>query len=444
MRLPRVLAPLAHPGFRLLFTGQLASNVGDAFYAIALPWYVLSSHGGAVLLATVLAAYGVPRTVFVAFGGHVADRFGAWSVMMVADVVRTIAVALLAAVAISGPASASLLVPLAAVIGAGEGLFLPGSVSIIPRLLPDDELQSGNGLSSSGTQLATFLGPAIGGAVVALTSSGVAFAIDAGTFFLSAGTLAGIWRLKRAEQRPVPVEGGPAQTIEGEDSEAGRSEPVKVSLMRLIRSERILKIVLVTTLAANIGSGGLGEVALPALARGPFRAGAGGYGGLIAALGLGALIGTIVAGQKAGLSRPAVVASVIFLVEGCFMALVPYLGGAVPGGVALFVFGGLNGFGNVVIITALQRWGPPAALGRLMGLVMLMGFGLFPVSVLLGGWVVHTVGPALFFPLAAAPIIGAVLYAISNPEWRAFGTAPHQGGGGAAPDTRTSPEGQLV
>src|SRR6202008_423115 len=65
----RNLAPLHHRGFRLLVSGQLASNVGDAFYAVALPWYVLAEHGGALLLGTVLAAYGVPRTPLLGAGG---------------------------------------------------------------------------------------------------------------------------------------------------------------------------------------------------------------------------------------------------------------------------------------------------------------------------------------------------------------------------------------
>ena len=59
-----------------------------------------------------------------------------------------------------------MLVPIAVVIGAGEGLFLPGSFSIIPSLLSGDDLQAGNALASGGTQLATLAGPAIGGALV--------------------------------------------------------------------------------------------------------------------------------------------------------------------------------------------------------------------------------------------------------------------------------------
>jgi hypothetical protein len=46
----RGLTPLRDRGFRLLIAGQLASNIGDAFYAVALPWYVLATHGGALQL----------------------------------------------------------------------------------------------------------------------------------------------------------------------------------------------------------------------------------------------------------------------------------------------------------------------------------------------------------------------------------------------------------
>ena len=132
----RGLAPLRHRGFRLLVSGQLASNVGDAFYAVALPWYVLAEHGGPLLLGTVLAAYGIPRTVLLAVGGHASDRWGPWTVMMTSDGVRAFAAAALAVAAASGPARAAVLVPIAAVLGAGEGLFLPGSFAIVPALLP--------------------------------------------------------------------------------------------------------------------------------------------------------------------------------------------------------------------------------------------------------------------------------------------------------------------
>ena len=406
----RGLAPLRHRGFRLLVSGQLASNVGDAFYAVALPWYVLANHGGPLLLGTVLAAYGIPRTALLAVGGHASDRWGPWTVMMTSDAVRAFAAAALAVAAASGPARAVVLVPIAAVLGAGEGLFLPGSFSIVPALLPDAELQSGNALASGATQLATLAGPAFGGALVALLGPAPAFAIDAVTFVISAATLAGV---RSAAGKPA-VAAEPARDGAGRD---GRAPTV----WQVLRSERVLQIVLLVTIAANLGGAGASEVALPALVRGPLQAGAGSYGSLIAAFGAGALLGTLTAGQLRRARRPAVVGSIAFLAEALFLAIVPVAGGLVTIGAAIAACGLCNGFGNVVMITVFQRWAPSDLLGRLTGLLMLASFGVFPISVAVGAVVVHNFGPALLFPLAAAVLLAAILAGLSQRCWRNLG-----------------------
>ncbi len=422
MQLPRAMAPLRHAGFRLLVAGQLSSNIGDLFYAVALPWYVLATHGGALLLGTVLAAYGIPRTVLVTVGGHFADRFRPWTVMMLTDTVRALALGALTVIAASGPAHAGLLIPVAIVIGGAEGLFLPSSFAIVPSLLPGEELQAGNAITSSGTQLATLLGPALGGAVIALVGPTAGFGVDAASFVVSAVTLAGI----RAHQRVpavdvVPVRHGGSDLAPSPESAA----PTRLAtLVETMRSARGFQVALIVTVAANLGSGGLSEVALPALARGPFAAGAGGYGILLAAFGGGALIGTLIAAQMPQSKRPAVTGSVAFLVDAAFTAFVPYLGGVAPAAALLAILGLCNGFGNVIMITAFQRWAPAHLIGRLSGLLTLASFGIFPVSVLLGGFIVHADGPAVFFPLAAAVLALAVAAGLSQRSWRDFGALP--------------------
>jgi MFS family permease len=193
----------------------------------------------------------------------------------------------------------------------------------------------------------------------------------------------------------------------------------------LLRSERVLQISLLVTIAANLGSGGADEVALPALAHGPLRAGAGGYGAHIAAFGAGALIGTIVAGQARRARRPAIAACIAFLAGALFLAVVPYAGGLAIIGATIAVYGVFNGFGNVVMITVFQRWAPAELLGRLTGLLLMASFGVFPISVALGALVVHRFGPVPFFPLAAAVLAAAILAGLSQRCWRNLGaTAP--------------------
>ena len=426
---PRALAPLRQRGFRLLTIGQVTSNVGDACYAVALPWYVLAAHGGVLLLGTVLAAYGVPRTVLIAVGGHASDRWRPQTVMMATDAVRALALAALAVTAATGPARAVVLVPIAVVIGAGEGLFLPGSFSIIPSLLSGDDLQAGNALASSGTQLATLAGPVVGGALVILAGPALAFGLDALSFVVSAVTLATLAGLAVGGVRPT-ADPAPAP---------GSTTAPAPTLLGLLRSERVLQIILLVNLAANFGLGGESEVALPALVHGPLHAGASGYGAVLAAFGGGALLGTIAAGQLGRLRRPVIVGSVAFLGEAACLAVTPYVGPTVAVAAAMAGLGVLNGFGNVLTITAFQRWAPPSALGRLAGLLTLTSFGVFPISVALAALVVRHWGTTPFFLLAAVTLAVAILAGLSQRAWRDFGAA-HP----ATPEPAINLEGQPV
>jgi type IV secretory pathway TrbL component len=63
-------------------------------------------------------------------------------------------------------------------------------------------------------------------------------------------------------------------------------------------------------------------------------------------------------------------------------------------------------------------------IGRLMGLLLLASFGIYPVSMLLGGVVIHSFGAATMFPLAAALLAAAVLAGLTQASWRAFGASP--------------------
>ena len=149
---------------------------------------MLSHHGGAILLGTVLAAYGIPRTCLIMVGGHLSDRLSPWTVMMAADIGRLALAGSLAVLAATQHPEFLTLAPIAFGLGAGEGLFLPGSYAIMPTLVTDDDLQSGNALLSASTQLAVFAGPALGGALVAALSSAAGFGLDALSFAVSALT----------------------------------------------------------------------------------------------------------------------------------------------------------------------------------------------------------------------------------------------------------------
>jgi MFS family permease len=406
--------PLGVRSFRLLCGGQFASTIGDFCYAVALPWLVLSAHGGAILLGLVLACYGVPRTVLIPVGGVLADKVGPRTLMLAADAARCVLVAGLAVLAARHTASLAALGPIAALIGAGEGLFIPASFAIMPSLLDGERLAAGNALSTAAMQAGSLLGPALGGALVAVTrASTAAFAVDAASFGVSALTLLLIPR-RPASGSVAAVAPDAAAAVPG----AGVPAP-QGGVLALLRRSREVQVILVVVIAANLASGGMSDVALPALAHASY--GAAGYGALLACFAVGGIAGTLGAARTGHLRAPVRFASAVFLVEAAAISLVPYLGGEAGAAAALGVAGACNGLGNVTVLTVLQKWVPPGLLGRVMGTVMLCSFGSFPLSVAVSGVLVHHLGPTPFFPVAGALIAMAILGGLTQREFRAFG-----------------------
>ena len=327
--------------------------------------------------------------------------------MMAADAVRAVALAAFAVAASGGAARVEVLLPIAVVLGAAEGVFLPGSFAIIPRLLPAEELQAGNALVAGSTQLAVFAGPAFAGVLVAAVGPASAFALDAATFALSAATLAGVPG-RRLPAAPPAEAAADAPTVRG-----------------LLRSSRVLQIMLLITVPANLGVGGEGEVALPALAHGALHASAAGYGALVAAFGGGALAGRARRRASSALRRARRSSA---RSPSCSRrrSWRRFRSQAEPSEPACCCSGSarLNGFGNVVMITAFQRWAPPQLMGRLAGLLTLSSMGVFPISALLAGAAVGALGPAPFFVFAGLTTALPILLGLTQQCWRDYGTAP--------------------
>jgi predicted MFS family arabinose efflux permease len=340
--------------------------------------------------------------------------------MLASDASRCGLVIVLVALAARHVVSLALLGPVAALLGAGEGLFIPASFSIMPSLLEPEHLAAGNAVNSAAVQAGSVAGPVLGGLLVATAGSAPAFAADAASFAVSALSLA----LIRTRTSPSTA-AGPASPAHPDAAGPGRPQDTGTGaeggVWSLLRRSRLLQVIVVVVIASNLVFGGTFEVALPALAHARF--GAGGYGALIACLGAGAVIGTLAAARAGNADRPALVASGAFLAEALAIALIPFLGGLPGAAAATFVLGACNGMGNVVFLTLVQRWAPARLLGRVMSVILLAGFGSFPLSVVVSGVLVHRLGPSPFFPVAAAAVAISILGAMSQREVRDFGSA---------------------
>jgi MFS family permease len=397
-------AALRSPRFRFLAAGSLAQAVGDYFYAVALPWYVLSQHGSPVLLGTVLAAYGIPRVAFISIGGQLSDRLSPWAIMFTAGAGRALLVGGLAFIAAISRPSAVTLVPLAAAIGAGEGLALPAYFSAVPALLGSDELQGGNSLLSLVNQCAALVGPALGGAVVAAVGPVSGFSVDAASFAISAVTV--WWIRARSVRSPI-----------------GKQDRPGLRIWSFLRHERIVPLLLLTTFIANLGGGGLIAIALPVFVRSTLGHGASVYGLLISSFAAGAVTGVLAATRLPSAWRPAVALASAFAIEGGLFAALAFASVPIVAAVVLAGAGVCNGFANVTQQTLFQHWAPPDMLGRISSLLLTAGYGSYPISVAVAGLVVLHFSAAAFFLAAGISLAAVEIAALSQTTWRSWGSA---------------------
>lgn len=388
--------PLRHPEFQRIIVGQIASNLGDLVYAVAFPWLVLSDGGGAGTLGGLLASFGVARIVGVVLGGRLSDRRGPRSLMVGCDLVRA-ALVLLIPAAVSGfGAGSGAMYALLAAMGLTGGLFIPASYSLLPAILPGDELAGGNAISSVATQSGTLIGPVVGGALVAGWGVDVAFYLDAGTFLVSATAV-----YLTHPRQPV--------------SEDNASASVRALLGR----GSLLWAVLSIAIVGNSVYAGAAEVGLPSLAREDF--GSSGYAGFLLSLGVGLVLGGAAARATHWNWRPAFQLAVLGVWMGLAIALVSAFGSSIAVGLCLGAFGLGNGWSGVILITLVQRWAPPALIGRVMSLLMLAMLGVFPLSVLVAGALLDVTGPRVFFAAAGGLIVLASTVSLLARSYRDHG-----------------------
>lgn len=410
--LTTIVSPLRFRDFRLLFSGQATSTMGDAFYAVALPLIILKNGGSPQELGFVLAAYGVPRLITILVGGLLSDRFRPRWVMLIADIARALLLGLMTFEVAGGHISLTILTIIIAGLGLFAGLFIPASYSILPDILPKSELQAGNALNSSLLQLATLVGSAIAGIVIARFQTQTALFFDALTFAVSAITLAAMRRRPAVVSTPPPEKQASVESASpAVAAKAGEIIPEGMTFGQFLLTSRLFQVTILVVTISFFTSGGLIGVALPAYVLGPLAIGAGGYGLALAIFGGGELVGGLAAGGLGHLPHRPVIVLLLQIVQGIVFAVLPVFGGIVWVSIMLALAGLLNGLMNIIYFTLIQEKFPNKFMGRIWGIVTFATFGLYPLSVALGGFVIARWGFTFMFQacgiaLAVAAVIG--------------------------------------
>jgi MFS family permease len=206
------LRVLRRPDFRNLWLASSTSAMGDGIVIVALALFVTDLTDDPTDVGIVLGAQLIPLVAFLLVGGVWADRLPRARLMMTTDVVRATLHGVLALLIFTGEVEIWHLVVIEAMFGAAEAFSLPAHTGLVPRTVPEDEVQEAQALSSFSYNAADLVGPALATALVLGVGAGWAFAIDALTFVVSALFLA---RVKVKEDLPTERRTAIAELAEG-------------------------------------------------------------------------------------------------------------------------------------------------------------------------------------------------------------------------------------
>jgi MFS family permease len=398
--------------FRLLFAGTTTSLLGDQFALIATPWLVLQLTGDPLTLGIVLALEGIPRAVFMLLGGAITDRISPRLVMLASDLIRFILTGLMAFVIFTGTVQVWMLYAFGLGFGLVAGFAVPAGNSIVPMLVEEQDLQAGNSIMMGVAQLVGFIGPTVAGILIGGYSSsslgiGLAFAVDAASFAVSAACL---WLMHGGKRLSA--------------SDASQKESVWAAILigvKYLWDDKALRVMFLIITAMNFLFTGPLLVGIPVLASQYLPEGAVAFGLLMSAYAGGNLIGYLIAGS---LPRAKGKAMSIFLVIllasfGIVIGLFGFIRSTWVDFGLLLMLGVGNGYIAILMFTWMQTRAPKEMLGRIMSMVMLSSTGLVPISQAISG-AVSKWSLTFLFAFAGVLVLLVTTWAAFQPGLKTF------------------------
>jgi MFS family permease len=385
------IAPLRrNRSFNLLWLGQAVSQFGDYLPYVSLPLFVKYLSDGTFAVALSYTLDVVPTIVVGFVGGAVIDRLRIHRVMIVTDLLRAAAFAMLAWMAASGgtvSTGTSLLAALSVSFVAGTlaATFMGALFAAIPRIVDSEQLAAANSRLAATQNVATVVGPATAGLLIANVGFWPTFAVNAVTFTVSAGTL--------AVMGPIHSRVGAPEPDNLDKATAG---------FRVIFGDPRLRATTVAVSAANLMLGFVEATFVIAFEEIGAREGWQ-QGVLFAVFGAGALAGSMLTPRMAarfGNGRLFVGGLIVF---GSVFAAFSASEYGVLAGVLLFAsFVGFQLFA-ISYTTIRQRYTPEHLLGRVATASRALAWSTLPLGALGGAYLSEVVGYGPMF--RAAPIV---------------------------------------
>jgi MFS family permease len=175
--LTRRFPVLANRNFRLLLADRLLAPMAATFSLVGVSFAVLAATGSTADLSYVLAAQAAPSLVFLLVGGVIADRIAPQLVIVAANVMVAVGEGLFGILVLTAHPAIWVMIVLELVTGTGIALFYPASMALLPRLVPQEQMQEASAISRLTMNGAMMAGAALAGECVALFGAGWALAV---------------------------------------------------------------------------------------------------------------------------------------------------------------------------------------------------------------------------------------------------------------------------
>ena len=396
----RVLRAFQSRDFRLLWTGQAISLLGDAAFVVALGWRTFDLTGSARSLGLVLTFQGVGVLTTVLVGGALADRYDRRTLMLVSDAARFVVIAALAVLDAGGHLTIHSLAAIALVEGLATGFFTPALGGLIPLVVEDARLGSANALIGIARQSSFLIGPSVASLLYGLAGATVVFGFNACTYLVS---FAFVFATRPRQQERASDDGTLRAIREGFRYIAG--------VPWLWITIALFAFVLMLQWASI-------QVLTPKLVREHFDLGVGAYGLIFSLIGGGMIIGTFLFGQLGLHRRRGLISYLIWIANSALVilfALSPWYPLAAS---AAFLRGICIGFGVTIWETMLMELVPRHMLSRVVSLDWFGSLGLTPFGLLLMGGISDLAAPGTIIALAAAISICIIALGLTSKQIR--------------------------
>ncbi len=390
------LGALSHRNFRLFFFGQAVSLSGTWMQTVAQGWLVLQLTDSPFYVGLVSSVGSLGVLLLTLYAGVVADRVDKRRTVVLTQTLQMLEAFALAGLVWTRTVTVHWVIALAALFGIVNAFDIPTRQSFLVEMVGKEDLLSAIALNSSLFNATRVFGPALAGVLIGAWGVGVCFFLNGVSY------LAVIWGLLAMRLPPYV----PRPTHES--AWVGFQEVV-----RFIRGDRrIATLVVQTALLSIFGFPFL--VMMPVFARDVLRAGASGYGALMAAVGIGAMLGALmiaVYSRRVPKGRLLIAGGVAFGVLVGLFALsrvfVLSVGLLALAGCAMIV-------NNALTNTTLQTLVPDQLRGRVMGFYSFVFVGMAPLGAFQAGvFAEHAGAPAA---VAVGGLVSALVVLVA--AWR--------------------------